>query len=173
MEESKESVIRMQASCEPSLPDWAAEYVGLPFETGGRDRAGLDCYGLLALVLREQFGQIIPAHDSISFDAGYDRAALAAFMETNRTDWIEIPAGDEQPGDGILMRMMGHPIHVAVVVAEGWMLHIEDGIDACLERYDGPKWRRRIIGFYRYQDPGARTRVHEAGASGAIPRKPR
>lgn len=150
MEESKESVICMQAPCKPFLPDWAVDYVGLPFEAGGRGRAGSDCYGLLALVLREQFGKVVPAYDGIGFEDGCDRAALAAFMEAHRMDWIEVPPGQEQPGDGILMRMMGHPIHVAIVVAKGWMLHIEDGIDACLERYDGSKWQKRIMGFYRY-----------------------
>ncbi len=132
------------------IPNWAAGYVGLPFKTCGRDRSGLDCWGLLITVLREQFDQEIPTYDGISFEEGCDRAALATFMEDHRQDWIEVPPGEELPGDGILLRMMGHPIHVAVVVARGWMLHIEDGIDACVERYDGPKWSRRVMGFYRY-----------------------
>ncbi|MCW5698290.1 MAG: C40 family peptidase [Rhodospirillales bacterium] len=150
-----------------TIPDWTADYVGLPFKAGGRDRCGLDCWGLLVTVLREQFGNVIPAYDGISFEEGCDRAALATFMETHKTDWIDVPTGQEQPGDGILLRMMGHPIHVAVVVANGWMLHIEEGIDACLERYDGAKWRKRVMGFYRYQDPGPRHQVRGAGAAGA------
>ncbi len=135
--------------CE-AIPDWAGVYVGLPFKAGGRDRSGLDCWGLLITVLREQFGKVIPAYDGIGFQEGCDRAALATFMEDHRQDWIEVPAGQVQPGDGVLLRMMGHPIHVAVVVARGWMLHIEDGIDACLERWDGPKWQKRVMGLYRY-----------------------
>ena len=37
------------------LPDWVSAYVGLPFKEGGRHRDGLDCYGLLRLVINERF----------------------------------------------------------------------------------------------------------------------
>jgi cell wall-associated NlpC family hydrolase len=133
-----------------TVPAWTAGYVGLPFRAYGRDRTGLDCWGLCRLVLAERFGREIPAHDDIGFERACDRAALAAFMEQHKTNWNEVPAKLERPGDVLLLRMMGHPIHVAVVVGKGWMLHIEDGIDACLERYDGAKWSRRVVGFYRH-----------------------
>ncbi len=135
---------------ETTPPPWTADYVGLPFKAGGRDRTGLDCYGLFALVLREQFGKEIPAYDGFGFNQGCDRAALAAFIEAHREDWTEVPPGEERPGDGILLRLLGHPIHVGVVIGKGWMLHVEDGIDACLERYDGPRWSRRVMGCYRH-----------------------
>lgn len=104
---------------------------------------------MLITVLREQFSEVIPAYDGIGFEADANRAALAAFMETHRTDWIEVPAAKEQPGDGILLRMMGHPIHVAVVVAKSWMLHIDGDIDACREetcRQDSVDDRARSTG---------------------------
>ena len=135
------------------VPGWAADYIGLEFEAKGRGPK-YDCWALLVKVLREQFGKEVPAHDGIGFEAGCDRKALAAFIDTHKQDWLEIQWGEERPGDGLLLRMMGHPIHVAVVVGRGWMLHIEEGIDACLERYDGPKWRRRVMGIYRYQALG-------------------
>jgi cell wall-associated NlpC family hydrolase len=43
------------------IPNWAAQYVGLPFRDKGRARTGLDCYGLVVLVLREQFGVEVPS----------------------------------------------------------------------------------------------------------------
>ena len=42
------------------LPDWVSAYVGLPFKEGGRNRYGLDCYGLLRLVINERFGLMTP-----------------------------------------------------------------------------------------------------------------
>lgn len=132
------------------VPGWAAGYVGLPFRVGGRHRSGVDCWGLLVVVLQERFGLDVPVFDGIDFAGDRDRRSIAQFMAEHMDNWIEVPPGQEQPGDGILLRMMGHPIHVGVVVAKGWMLHIEEGIDACLERYDGPRWHRRVMGFYRY-----------------------
>ena len=35
------------------------DYVGLPWRIGGRDRRGLDCFGLVRLVLAEQAGIIL------------------------------------------------------------------------------------------------------------------
>lgn len=37
-------------------PFWTAHYLGLPYKKLGRDRAGLDDWGMLRLVMIEQFG---------------------------------------------------------------------------------------------------------------------
>jgi cell wall-associated NlpC family hydrolase len=39
---------------------WLNEYVGIPYVWGGRDINGLDCYGLCALLYKEQYDMILP-----------------------------------------------------------------------------------------------------------------
>lgn len=39
---------------------WVNDYVGIPYAVGGRDRNGLDCWGLLCVVFREQRGVELP-----------------------------------------------------------------------------------------------------------------
>ena len=133
------------------LPDWVSAYVGLPFKEGGRHREGLDCYGLLRLVINERFEGGVPEYEGISYRPGEDRGLLAALMDERIRLWRPIAIGEEQPGDGVLLRVMGRPIHVGVVVAAGFMLHIEKNSDSVLERFTaGSRWGRRVLGFYRH-----------------------
>ncbi len=39
---------------------WLNDYIGIPYELGGRSWDGLDCYGLVKLVYREEFGIALP-----------------------------------------------------------------------------------------------------------------
>jgi cell wall-associated NlpC family hydrolase len=44
---------------------WITQYLSLPHAIGGRDRKGVDCYGLLYLVYREQFGEELPLYPGL------------------------------------------------------------------------------------------------------------
>ena len=149
-----------------TIPDWVADYIGLPFREHGRDRSGTDCWGLVVLIAAERFHIRLP-----SYVAGYastrDADDIGRLVRGQMDLWREVARDHEQPGDVVLMRLMNQPMHVGVVVTPGWMLHIEEGIDACLERYDGAKWQRRVIGIYRYQMTEDRDQVSEVAPGGA------
>lgn len=135
-----------------ALPDWIDRLglVGIPFRSKGRDRAGIDCWGLFRLVQAERFGRVLPSWTEAYADA-CDRDDIARLIAGHIGPWRPLEAGLEGPGDGVLIRFMGRACHVACVVAPGWMLHIEEGVDSACERYDGIKWRPRVAGFHRYQ----------------------
>ena len=75
------------------LPDWVSAYVGLPFKEGGRHRDGLDCYGLLRLVINERFGGTVPEYEGIAYRPGEDRGLLAALMDERIRLWRPIANG--------------------------------------------------------------------------------
>ena len=41
-------------------PDWCRRFLKIPYLDRGRTRDGVDCYGLVMLVNREQFGRLVP-----------------------------------------------------------------------------------------------------------------
>ncbi len=153
-------------------PAWADAYIGLQYADGGRGPEAYDCWGLLRLVSGERFGIALPAYDGIVWRSYLSRAeqveadeAVKAFMLAERDVrwspvWLatgsppEEPLGGRRirPGDGVLMRAA--PLHVGIVVAPGWMLHIEEGSNSTCAPYDDIRWGRRVIGFYRWEAAG-------------------
>ncbi len=128
-------------------PAWCPNYIGLPFKSLGRDRSGLDCWGMVYLVYREVFGRDVPPY--AAYADAYDIEEVGALIRGEIvTRWREV--SPEKLGDVILLRVRGEPCHVGVVVARGKFLHSFEGTQSCVERYDSLKWRRRTMGFYRY-----------------------
>jgi cell wall-associated NlpC family hydrolase len=134
------------------VPIWAGRYIGLPFRDHGRDRSGLDCWGLVRLVMAEQFGIALP-----SLAAAYEHTlaldAISGVIRAQIPAWNAVAAGDERCGDVIVLRLHGQPLHVGVVLGDRHMLHVEARIDSAIERYDQTRWKDRIYGFYRHRKP--------------------
>lgn len=132
-------------------PGWCAPFIGLPYEEGERGPDRFDCWGLAMLVSREQFGVVIPTYEGVHWGPGNraDRNHTAAVIEDEKANYTEIEAGQERPGDLIVLRIASRPLHVGIIAAPGWMIHACDGSDSALERYDGMFWRNRVEAFYR------------------------
>jgi cell wall-associated NlpC family hydrolase len=133
----------------PDIPSWAAEYIGIPYKPGGRDRDGIDCWGLASLVWRERLGADLPPYDGPLWEAGADVIEVAGAAAGYAARFRSVDPGQERLGDGVLFRMLGHPMHLALVLSPGWMLHIDDTTTSCIEPYFGFRWQKRIIAFYR------------------------
>jgi cell wall-associated NlpC family hydrolase len=125
-------------------------YVGIPFVEKGRSAKGVDCYGLLCLIYRDLLGVILPA-----FCNGYvstqDSEELARLIRGHLAPWGRIEAGHEQSFDGVLMTEGGVPRHMGIVTRPGWLIHVENGGTALLERYNDARLKRRVVGFYRHE----------------------
>jgi len=132
------------------IPAWVGNYVGLPFIEKGRDRSGVDCWGLLRRIYSERYCIELPSYAD-DYQSTADSESIRALILGGLGPWREIQAGQEHEGDGILLRIKGQPWHVGVVVAPGWMLHSAKGMNSVRDQYDGPAWHRRVLGFYRHE----------------------
>ncbi|WP_188052257.1 NlpC/P60 family protein [Aureimonas fodinaquatilis] len=125
-------------------------YVGLPFAERGRDGDGLDCWGLLRLIYREQLGITLPSFAD-AYMTTEDGVALADLMAGNMGPWIEVARDSERVGDGVLMTLAGQPRHIGIVAAPGFVLHIERGMGSIIEPFTSPRISRRIVGLFRHR----------------------
>jgi len=141
----------------PTYPEWTRKYIGLPAQQYGRGPSHFDCYGLIKHAYEIDKGIDLP-----SFGAAADEfvAAAEAQIERERSEWLEIPPGEEQEFDLILTyKVFKHgknyilrPLHLGLVAQPGTMLHAEGRIGTCLENYrENPIWAKRVAGFFRHK----------------------
>jgi len=134
---------------ERQLPSWAAEYVGIPYKPHGRDRLGCDCWGLLCMIWREQLGGNLPEYEGVDWYRGQKPSVIGSDAIEYASKFRQVPIEEARLGDGILMRMRGHPFHVGLVLTPGWMIHTHEEADSVIEPYRTMTWEKRISAIYR------------------------
>jgi hypothetical protein len=118
-----------------------APYIGLPYRRGGRERPAVDCWGLVRLVYAEQLG--------IELDPHGDTVGVLGQIAAEARAWIPVPASELRTADVLLLRRIGRPFHVGVVIDPGLLLHTDEGHDAVLQPL-----ARIADRFQGYRHPG-------------------
>lgn len=123
------------------------KYVGIPFKEKGQDWDGCDCWGLVRLFYRTEYGVILTDLTTYYKDTS-DKINIgqAAEIEKHNARLTDSP----KEGDVILFRFFGYPMHVGIYINDQKMLHVMKGIDAIIERHDKSPWKHRKLGVYVY-----------------------
>ena len=125
------------------------DLIGIPFVDRGRDRNGMDCWGL-ALAAMRHFGKDVPDFDVSCFDT----LSIHAIYDGQRARWawqkVEIP----EPGDIAIMcldpRYPEMVQHVGVYIGNGRVIHTLKKRESHLIRIDDSYWSLKIVKYYRW-----------------------
>jgi len=130
---------------------WAAKYVGLPFLDHGRDFKGVDCWGLVRLVLKEEKGIDVPSYGDISA-TDLDAVARMVKREALLVPWVDVLPNAVQPFDVAVMFRRIAPVHVGIMVTRWDVLHIEEKISAVMVPLTHSSIVFRYPRFFRHRD---------------------
>jgi len=127
---------------------WVKKYIGIPFASNGRTTDGCDCYGLVRLVLRNEYGVDLPLLSDDYTDA-LNAAETARLFAEN----LPVLAGEKtagpQEGAVAVITEHGRPAHIGIVAGGGCILHTGIKTGSVCQRETHPGLRGRIEGYYR------------------------
>jgi cell wall-associated NlpC family hydrolase len=138
------------------------DYIRIPFKELGRSRDGVDCWGLVCLIYKEQINIELP--HLLEYSDTKDRVGVTSTFEAESRKWSERRIGEEKPYDVAAFNIMGQPMHVGLVVKPGLMIHAERGCGVYLTNYRREsQWSKRLKGFFSHVDyPSISTAVQSA-----------
>lgn len=130
---------------------WAEKYLGIPWVSRGQDWSGVDCYGLLVLVFREEFGVSIPTFPEVDPreipEERWAEVVDAAWSEGKEEFWEPV-SGDRKVGDAVELVLLGRP-HCGVMVSGTEMLHASEGVGVHIVSVIRGGFCRRILNTFR------------------------
>lgn len=115
---------------------WAHRYLGIPFRSGGRDVSGIDCWGIVCLVYKEELGIDLPKMEGLAGTklGGSTDAIVAAVPEVSM-DFAQLLSGEPDEFDLLFFYNPPHLFHVAIVCKPNdFVLHATWGMPVCAVR---------------------------------------
>ena len=126
---------------------WVKKYIGIPFVSNGRSFKGCDCYGLVRLVLHNEYGINLP-------ELSNDYSNALNVSETSRLFTENLPVLTakkiQEPVEKaiVVITERGRPAHIGIVAGGGFILHTGIKTNSVCQRAEHPGLRGRIEGYY-------------------------
>lgn len=128
---------------------WTNNYVGLPYLSGGRTRQGVDCWGLVRMILAEQFAVDV---QDFSYGDAANTSETGALMYASREFANWKLTHSPESGDIIVLKFNGLPAHFGVMVSPEKFIHSYQGCDSVIESRTSFRWIKRVHGVYRREE---------------------
>lgn len=119
------------------------KYIGIPYKFNGRTEEGLDCYGLVYLVLKEVFNTSIPRLGEL------DGTDVKVLFDLYRPSIPATLVHQPKDGDIVLLYTRSIPKHIGVYYNQG-VVHATEHRGVVYEKIHSPFLRRFTnTEFYR------------------------
>lgn len=131
---------------------WTKKYVGIPFVSGGRDFTGCDCYGLIRLILQNEYRYDLPKLNGDYTNALNSQETKKLFIENIPiicADKIEMP---EEKAVCLIKTTGGLLTHVGLFAGDGFIIHARNKTGTVCERIASPTLTGRLEGWYRVNE---------------------
>jgi len=127
--------------------NWVKKYVGIPFVSNGRTADGCDCYGLVRLVLCNEYGVTLPELSN-DYDNALNIAQTAKLFAEHLPVIASVKIKEPKESALIVITEQGKPSHVGIVAGNGYILHTGAKTGSVCQRTSHPGLRSRIEGYY-------------------------
>ncbi|NCC82352.1 MAG: hypothetical protein EOM04_08795 [Clostridia bacterium] len=130
---------------------WCEKYLGIPYVSLGRDFKGVDCYGLVYLVYKNELGIELPLVNT-NYNNGLVCKEVAPLFEKNLDLFIKKGLVKEtnylNPYNLILFRRSGYISHIGICLHDNLFIHADLGSETCIENVKRNYWKHRKVGVY-------------------------
>ena len=128
---------------------WWNDYVGIPFVEKGRDRKGLDCWGLVRLIYKDVKGVELPSWEE-AYNSTKDKHVIAGLLAEGQKEasWLKVEAPESF--DVLVLKIAGVPFHVGLYTHQKRFIHCSRDTNTSIERLDSLRWRNNLLGAFRW-----------------------
>lgn len=127
------------------------KYINLKYKHRGREFNGVDCYGLVWLVLKNEKQIILPEYE---YEQRWYLKGRNYILEIKKdlTNWSDINIEGIKPFDIILFYNTPNKMivnHMGIYIGEEKFLHIGEEFNSLVDRLNN-YWKNRIYAIVRY-----------------------
>lgn len=127
------------------------QYMGVPFKDHGRSKEGVDCWGLVWLIYKEQLGITLPDFGCCYQNADVRSDIQCAMNKYTLEQWNrDVTKLPKQVGDVLVFKRGGIETHIGLWISEGTMIHIQRPQGVSIERYDTIRWKNKFSRALRH-----------------------
>ena len=129
------------------------KYIGIPYKENGRDFNGVDCYGVIYLFFKEEFGVIVPEVTDLIYSK--DRFSVKEkedhLLKAIGIKWV--PVDTIKKFDVLVFNKKSDckiSSHVGLYLGRDKFLHVTEDLSSSIARLDEPYWSSKLYGAMRW-----------------------